>query len=320
MFSKIKLTKDWLGKIRNDKAIVKFDNSRRKFITGASAIVSSYAFVGAGFGVLNKNDYKIEYVDIPVKNLSDEFVRTKFTFISDIHSGPYMDESLMNDYVEILNNLNSDYLFISGDLTNSMIEEAHPFSNAFKRLETNKGIYATLGNHDYFSDAEEVSKIISNETPIKIMRNESELLDINGDKLCLLGIDDTRDSGGSYNQAIIDYLDKAIIDAREKVGKAGLDYNKITKVLIYHKPYLFKDISEKNIDLTLSGHTHGGQVVLAKFGNLNISLAATVSEYISGLYRHGGNSLYVSRGLAPVGLPIRLNCPPEITVMRLVKQ
>lgn len=318
LLAKINLTKEWFKKFRNDRGVVKFNQSRRKFITGTTTIVSSYAFVGASLGVMNKNNFKIEYIDIPIANLPEELVNTKFTLITDVHSGPYMDEDIMNEYVEIVNNLDSDYFFISGDLTNSKISEATPFTNAFKRLNTKKPIYATLGNHDYFDNADEVAKIVSNETPIRILRNESELLDINGKKLCLLGVDDTRNSGSKLDPIIMEYTDKTIEDAKKKSLQAGLNYEELPKVMLYHKPYMFRATLDKKINLTLSGHTHGGQVVLAKFGNVNISPAAAVSEYVSGLYKEGDSSLYVSRGLAAVGLPIRLNCPPEVTVIRLV--
>jgi hypothetical protein len=68
----------------------------------------------------------------------------------------------------------------------------------------------------------------------------------------------------------------------------------------------------------LSGHTHGGQVVFFKLGDINLSIAATVHKYVSGLYQNDGKSLYVSRGIGTVGLPLRFNCPPEITKITLV--
>ena len=79
-----------------------------------------------------------------------------------------------------------------------------------------------------------------------------------------------------------------------------------------------EQMQDKKLDLILSGHTHGGQVVIAKYGNLNISFAGAVSKYISGLYETGSSKMYVSRGLGCVGLPIRFNCKPEITKITLI--
>jgi uncharacterized protein len=87
--------------------------------------------------------------------------------------------------------------------------------------------------------------------------------------------------------------------------------------MLCHKPYYFREMLDKNIDLILSGHTHGGQVVLARVGKLNLSIAAAVSPYISGLYQEKNSKMYISDGIGTVGMPIRLNCPPEITILTL---
>jgi len=81
---------------------------------------------------------------------------------------------------------------------------------------------------------------------------------------------------------------------------------------------MFREIADKNIDLMLSGHTHGGQIVLAKLGNINLSIAATISSLISGHYKENDTNLYVSRGIGTVGFPLRLNCPPEVTQIKLI--
>ncbi|HET7152461.1 MAG TPA: hypothetical protein VFJ29_01750, partial [Candidatus Kapabacteria bacterium] len=89
-----------------------------------------------------------------------------------------------------------------------------------------------------------------------------------------------------------------------------------TKILLCHRPYPFEEFAQCNVDLMLSGHTHGGQVALANFGNWNVSFAALISKYIQGYYRSEKNprsQMYVSRGIGTVGVPIRVNCPPEVT-------
>ena len=203
------------------------------------------------------------------------------------------------------------FYFIPGDLTNSHRDEIHPFAKSFKDLKAKYGVYGTLGNHDYFSDAEYIASAVSNESPIKMLRNQSEFLNIKGKEICLIGIDDLRDSGTQGNNILINYLNKTL----EKTDKKFED---LPKILLCHKPYIFREIKNQNIDLMLSGHTHGGQIVFAKFGNLNFSIAATVSDLISGHYKEGDSNLYISRGIGTVGMPMRLNCPPEITQIKLV--
>jgi predicted MPP superfamily phosphohydrolase len=222
-----------------------------------------------------------------------------------------MDEDMMKEYCDVINNLNSDLIFIPGDLTNTKKTEIHSLNKAFRDLKAKHGIYGTLGNHDYFSDPDYIASAISNESPIKMLRNQSEFININGKEFCLIGVEDIRDSGAQKNNVIIKYID----DTLEKTDKKYLE---LPKILLCHKPYMFREISDRNFDLMLSGHTHGGQIVLAKLGNINLSIAATISSLISGHYKEKDTNLYVSRGIGTVGFPLRLNCPPEVTQIRLI--
>ncbi|MCY7362199.1 MAG: metallophosphoesterase [Ignavibacteria bacterium] len=296
----------------------KIDNSRRLFISTSAALVSGYAFTGATLGVLNSHDYEIVKNEIKIPNLPTELKGTTISLICDIHSGPYMKEEMMKEYVDVINDLKSDFILMPGDFTNTDKMEVHPLANAFKNLKASKGIFGTLGNHDYFSDAEYVAKIISNETPVKLLRNSSELININGKYLNILGCEDTRKSGIESDPVLMNYFDTTFGIAKKNITDKNLNYLDIPKLALIHKPYFFEQLAEKNTDLILSGHTHGGQVVLAKFGNVNISFAGAVSKYISGLYESGNSKMYISRGIGSVGLPIRFNCKPEITRITLV--
>jgi len=315
ILGKISYTKKWLSKFRRKKAVVKFDSSRRKFVTTSTALVSAYAFMGAGWGVLNKDNFEITYQKIRINNLLQALKGTTITLVSDFHSGPYLKEDALRDYKDIINDLKSDLILIPGDITNSNADEAVSFANAFKDLKAKYGIYACLGNHDYFSDPNVIADTINKNTPIKVLRNNSEIIKIKGEEICVLGVEDTRGSGGNYDSIIMNYFNETINKAK---GKLDGKFDSTPKILLYHKPYLFRDIKDKKIDLMLSGHTHGGQIVLAKFGNLNLSMAAAVSNYVSGLYKEGNSQMYVTRGVGCVAMPIRLNCRPEITQITLI--
>jgi len=313
-----KKTRQMLNDLFSKPPVRKIDKSRRAFLTTTTALVSGYAFIGSTVGVLDSHDYEIVYKDIKIDDLPEEIKGTTITLISDTHSGPYMDEEMMRVYAKAINDLRSDIILIPGDLTNSNMLEVHPFVNAFKSLKADKGIYATLGNHDYFSNAEYVAKVVQNNSPIKLLRNDSDIININGKDLCIMGLEDTRQSRSNQDNVIMKYLDTTIENAKSKLKEKNLDYYEIPKLALIHKPYFFEEMSDKNIDLILSGHTHGGQVVLAKLGPVNISFAGAVSKFISGLYETGSSKMYVSRGIGSVALPIRYNCPPEITKITLV--
>ncbi|HMQ67646.1 MAG TPA: metallophosphoesterase [Ignavibacteria bacterium] len=307
-----------VNKFFNKPEIKKIDYSRRKFIRGTTALVSGYAFTGATLGVLSSHDFEIVNKEIKIDNLPEELSGTTISLISDIHSGPYMKENMMREYTDVINDLKSDFIFIPGDFTNSNKLEVHPLVKAISNLKADKGIYGTLGNHDYFSDPEYVAKVISNESPVKMLRNNSELININGKNISIIGCDDTRQSGSNSDNILLNYYDSTMDQARDQIEKSGLTYEEVPKLLLFHKPYFFEEMAGKKPDLILSGHTHGGQVVLASFGDLNISFAGAVSKYISGLYRSGNSQMYISRGIGSVALPIRFNCPPEITKITLV--
>lgn len=318
ILNKFSYTKNIIKKFFSSEPVKKIDSSRRTFIKTSAAFVSGYAFAGATLGVLDKNDYEIENMNIRIPNLPKELIGTTISLISDIHSGPYMDENLMKEYADVINDLKSDLIMIPGDFTNSDKKEVHPLVNAFKSLKASKGVFGSLGNHDYFSDAEFVANVISNETPVKLLRNKSEFININGKDLILLGCEDTRQSGSASDPVLMRYYNDTINDAKTKAAEKNLNFDNLTKLVLFHKPYFFEDMKIHNPDLILSGHTHGGQVVIAKFGNVNLSFAGAVSKYISGLYESGNSRMYVSRGIGSVGLPIRFNCKPEITKITLI--
>ncbi|MCB0723867.1 MAG: metallophosphoesterase [Ignavibacteriae bacterium] len=306
--------KKWLAGLKEKRSVQRFDSSRRKFVTASAAAVTGYAFIGAGIAVSGKDDYEITNREITISNLPPALKGTTITLICDLHSGPYMPESIMHHYADIVNDIGSDIILIPGDLTNSYTSEAAPFAKAFRDVKAKHGIFATLGNHDYFSDPNYIADVVKNETPIRLMRNESFELDINGEKLSLIGVEDTRRSNADYDPELIGNLNTSITHAEKNIP----GFSTQPKIMLHHKPYFIKNIAEKNVDLVVSGHTHGGQIVLAKFGKTNISLASTISPYLSGLYKEGNSQMYVSRGVGVVGLPLRLNCPPEITKITLV--
>ena len=135
-----------------------------------------------------------------------------------------------------------------------------------------------------------------------MLRNEHAVLDVDGAPLALIGLDDVR-SGHPF-------------DTLFRQAVKGLDA-RIPNVVLCHKPYYLEEASEWGVDLMVSGHTHGGQIVLARVFDTVITPAALISGYIEGLYKLDRTQLYVTRGIGTVGLPVRVNCPPEISILTL---
>lgn len=303
-----------IEEFKQRKAVQVIDTSRRQFLKTATYAVSTYAFAGAAYGIISHDHYKIENQEIKIANLPPELRGLTITLISDIHAGQYMKEHEMREYADIVNDIGSDVICIPGDFINFQVEDTKSVAYAFRDMKAKHGIYGTLGNHDFFVDANYVADVISNESPVKLLRNNFSKITVNGKDLFILGVDDTRDSGLKMNGTILSYIDKTSAEA----SAMNPGFNSSPKILLCHKPYGFDDIATRDVDLVLAGHTHGGQVVPFKFGDFNLSFAGFVSKYISGLYNIGKTNMYISRGLGTVGLPIRLNCPPEITKITLV--
>jgi uncharacterized protein len=301
-----------INRFNGRKEIKAISRSRRKFVRYATMGISAYAFGAATYGLIKHDAYRIEYKDILIKDLPAELKGTTITLICDIHAGQYITEEEMREYADVVNGLGSDIICIPGDFVNFEVKDIHSLTRAFRDLKAKHGIYGTLGNHDFFQDVEYVSKGILNESPIQLLRNQFNRITINGKDLFMMGVDDTRDSGAEMN-AVVKYYDVV-----ESAAAADPSFSTSPKILLCHKPYAFDTFAAKNIDLLLAGHTHGGQVVPVKFGNFSLSFAASVSKYIDGLYTIGKSNMYVSRGIGSVGLPIRINCPPEITKITLV--
>jgi predicted MPP superfamily phosphohydrolase len=281
-----------------------FDQRRRKFIRSGATVLAGTAFAGSAYGTLTRNDYEISNVTLPIINLPENFQGFTITLLTDIHSSIFMEKEEMKKYVKVANNLDSDLVAVGGDFVNSTLEEVYPFAEAFSELKARYGVHGVLGNHDYFTGhVDELAKEVDN-CGINLLLDDKIAINKGGEKIYLLGADDTGtpDNAARHFDVIL----------------RGVERN-IPKILVCHRPYFFRQAAERGIDVTLAGHTHGGQIVFARIGKEVIAPTRLASPYVEGLYTRGTSKMYVSRGIGTVGIPIRINCPPEITKFTLVK-
>jgi uncharacterized protein len=287
--------------MRSTPRFVRFDNSRRAFLKTGAVALSAYSFIGATKGLIDRNDYDIIERTVRIQNLPDEFKGFTIGLMSDIHSSVFMTKLEMDDYVAALNNLKTDIIFVPGDFVNSQTEEVYPFVEAFSALRAPFGVYGCLGNHDYYADVDVVAKEVDG-CGIKLLRNDAVKVQKGNSFINVVGVDDIPINGKPDP-----YLERALSSVQ----------NPNPRILLCHKPYYLETIAGLNIDLTLAGHTHGGQIVFAKIGNMTVCPAALFSKYVWGLYKFGNAQMYVTRGIGTVGVPFRINCPPEITKITL---
>lgn len=280
----------------------KFDATRRAFLQKGVIGLSAFSFIGSATRVISKEEYDIIHETVKIPNLPDEFKGFRIGMLSDVHSSVFMNKEDMAMYVRAMNDLKTDLVVVTGDFVNSQTEEVYPFAESFSELKAPHGVYGCLGNHDYFAkDVDLVAKEV-NDCGVKLLRNDAVQIHKGNTFFNLLGVDDI-----GRNVKANDYITRANASVQ----------NDRPKILLCHKPYFFENAKNQNIDLTLSGHTHGGQIVFGTIDRMPISFAAFASKYVAGLYALDKSQLYVNRGLGSVGLPFRINCPPEVTVLTL---
>jgi predicted MPP superfamily phosphohydrolase len=218
--------------------------------------------------------------------------------LSDIHIGPILDGEFARALVERVSALSPDLVVVTGDLVDGAVKRLRQEVAPLRDLHGRLGVYFVTGNHDHYSGAHSWCDAVS-QLGIRVLRNERvEILD--GDCVFdLVGVDDHHGShfGGDGGEDL-----SAAFDGRDPERPA---------VLLAHDPSTFKRASELQVDLQLSGHTHGGQIW--PFGYL-VRLAV---PFVSGRYRRGVSELYVSSGTGFWGPPMRLFAPAELTEITL---
>jgi predicted MPP superfamily phosphohydrolase len=281
------------------------NDNRRKFIETAGWAMAGVPFLMVGNGMLTTtNNLEIKYIEIPMKNLPFHLDGLKIAQVSDIHAGSFYSPKLFKDTVYLINSHKPDFVMLTGDFVNFNPNELPLILNDIKRIESTFGTFGCLGNHDHYMNSEEHTFLIKSlkEANIDLLINENRIVKVMGAKIQVAGSDNT-----GYKTNFADF-DKTF---------AGLDKNDTT-ILLCHDPMNWRKsiIGKYNADLTLSGHTHGGQVAIELFGETYTPAKYTYDEW-AGLYSSKEQYLYVNRGLGTTGTPVRIGVKPELTIITL---
>ena len=288
--------------------------SRRFFLKAGLGIIGVTAMgVGKGYSNTLSSQIQVEHVPITLKGLPKAFRGFKIAQLSDLHSSPLVDLEHLHYAVDLALAEKPDLIALTGDFIGHTIRshsrEIHEFDTqyldnlvtALGRAKAPFGTFAVLGNHDFWSGPEVTKRIhhdFEKRADIRVLRNQREVLTRGKESIQLLGIDDY---WHTWN------LNKAM----RKVPR------KSVKVLLSHNPDINRQIKPSDqIDLVLSGHTHGGQI---SFPFVGPPFRPTRDErYLKGLVRDGDRQTYITRGVGHLVVPIRFNCPPEVTLITLI--
>jgi uncharacterized protein len=281
-----------------------FSTTRRKFIGLAAA--AGAAALGIDSVLIEPNRPEILRREIHLHRWSPSLNGFTIALISDFHYDPHFSVHPLHAAIGMVNDLNPDLIALCGDFVTLPLMShrdkpaaaaVEPCSLLLRQLKARFGVWAVLGNHDYFSDPDRITDTLCSQG-IRVLANESAAIEINGARFWLSGVNDVTSETADLDAAL-----------------HNVPVNEAT-VLLAHEPDYADDVAPlRRVDLQLSGHSHGGQVRLPLLPPLYLPDLA--KKYVWGLYRIGALTLYTNRGLGTVGLPIRLNCPPEITLITL---
>ncbi len=291
--------------------------SRSVFLSWAGMIAGGGLFATLMNGFGNKYQYQVKKIPLSYSNLPEAFKGLKIVHISDIHSGSLTDKKAVMKGIEKILQEKPDLILFTGDLVNNTSAEMEGYMDVFSKLTAPMGVYSTLGNHDYgdyvqWKTAEEKRanleklKQIHAELGWRLLMNEHIVLEKGTDKIALLGIEN--------------WSAKARFPKYGNMEKAyaGADAYPF-KILLSHDPSHWDAevrLKYTDVDLMLSGHTHGMQFGVEMPG-FKWSPVQYVYEQWAGLYERDAQKLYVNRGYGFIGYPGRVGILPEITVLEL---
>jgi len=237
--------------------------------------------------------------EIPVVNLPAAFDGTTLLFLSDVHAGPFLSQGALARAFTRLATLNADVVIHGGDIATSNVRELLPHAAAVAKLTAPLGVFAVYGNHDHYTrDLAGVERFFAS-CGVRVLNNDATALTRGGAKVALAGIDD-------WNIGRPD-LDAAIGRSANVAPGAPI-------VLISHNPDALFAAAERGVSLTLSGHTHGGQV---RIPGRPVLVRMSRYRLDEERFTHGAAHLVVSRGVGVSGIPIRIACAPEAVLVTL---
>lgn len=292
--------------------------SRSVFLTWMGTIAGGGLFASLVYGFSNKYSYRIKRLKLNFANLPASFKGLKIVQLSDIHCGSFTEKESVLKGVEMVMKEKPDLILFTGDLVNNVADEMTEYMDVFNRFDAPLGVYSVLGNHDYGDyskwDSEEDKvdnlerlKNIHGTLGWRLLMNEHVVLEKNGEKIALIGVENWSAKARFPKHG---NLEKAYAGTKEYPFK----------ILMSHDPSHWDAQVRKfyhDIDLMLSGHTHGMQFGI-EIPGFKWSPVQYVYKQWAGLYQEGMQKLYVNRGFGFIGYPGRVGILPEITVFELV--
>jgi predicted MPP superfamily phosphohydrolase len=273
--------------------------SRRRFLGATRALLFAAPAAALGYGVfVQRTRLQLREQTIPITGLAPDLDGLRIAQITDIHLSAFLSVHELERAVAMANETHAHIALVTGDLISF---RGDPLDACIERLApvtAEAGVFGCLGNHEIYTDTEDYVARECGRHGIRMLRSERQTLRFGQAELNLAGVD--------YQQKAKPYL----------VGAERLVTPNALNVLLSHNPDVFPVAARKGFDLTIAGHTHGGQVRM-EILRQDINIARFFTRYVDGLYQEGRSSIFVSRGIGTIGLPARLGAPPEVALLTL---
>ncbi|MFE9689769.1 metallophosphoesterase [Micromonospora sp. NPDC005806] len=276
------------------------DPARRLLLARGAAIFAGLTAAGVtGYGVRTAmGPPQLDRVQIPLAKLPRSMDGLRIATVSDIHLGPLRGRSHTERIVAMINRLDADLVAVVGDLVDGSVAELGAAAEPLRDLRSRYGSFFVTGNHEYYSGVEEWVREVDR-LGLRVLQNERQEIQARGGVLDLAGVNDVT-AAGTGLAAPADYA--AALGDRDPSRPV---------VLLAHQPVAAHEAAKFGVDLQLSGHTHGGQMVPF---NLLVKLQQPV---VSGLGEVDGTKVYVTNGAGFWGPPVRVGAPPQVTLVEL---
>jgi predicted MPP superfamily phosphohydrolase len=276
----------------------KFQSARRSFLraAGAGACVVPAAF--AAVGIMERTRFRVSEIKIPIPNLPKDLDGLRIVQVTDIHLSPFLSEKEFARAIDMANETRANLALVTGDLITRRGDPLDACLGQLARLRADSGVLGCLGNHEVYAGAEDYVTAQGRKIGIEFLRNETRVLRFGASAINFAGVD--------YQKMHHRYL----------VGAERLVMPGVLNVLLSHNPDVFPVAAAQGYDLTIAGHTHGGQINFEVL-HQNVNAALYFTPYVRGLYRRARSSIYVSSGLGTIGMPLRIGAPAEVSLLRL---
>lgn len=242
---------------------------------------------------------EVTHRDIGIRDLPQEFDGFRIVQLSDIHVGAWVSNDDVRRFVALVNAQKPDAVVITGDFLTRLTKDIPGIGKALSGLKAKHGVYAVLGNHDYWEDEDAITRALL-DNGIEVLFDESRDIERGGAGIRIVGTDDAWEGAPDYEKAF-----------------EGIEEGDACIVLA-HNPDAARRMDARLADLVLSGHTHGGLIVIPGVGAL-LSSSGLGRKVVSGMHEVNGIPVYINRGVGTgtTLIPVRFRCRPEIAVFTL---